>query len=53
MATRLAILGAVLVVVGLLNLGGHGTLTISIGAVVLLAAGAAWLARSRKSPTRR
>lgn len=51
MAIRLAIIGAVLVVGGLVNLGGFGVYTVPAGGVVLLVAGVVWLAR-RRSTTR-
>jgi hypothetical protein len=51
MAIRLAIIGAVLVVGGLVDLGGFGTYVVPAGGVVLVAAGVLWLAR-RRSTTR-
>jgi hypothetical protein len=48
MPIRLAIVGASLVIMGLLNLGGYGTITIVIGACTLLAAAITWAVTRRR-----
>ena len=53
MVVRLAVIGAVLVVGGLINIGGFGKVTVPLGVVVLLSSGILWLMRSRNSSTRR
>lgn len=52
MVVRLAVVGAVLVVGGLINLGGFGKITVPLGAVVLVASGVLWLMRNRKATRR-
>jgi hypothetical protein len=52
MVIRLAIAGAVLVVAGLVNVGGFGTLVRFVGVVALLGAGITWLVRTRNSSRR-
>jgi hypothetical protein len=41
-AIRLALVGVVLIVVGVLNLGGIGPITAVAGAVALVASGVTW-----------
>lgn len=49
MIIRLAVVGAALVVGGLVNVGGFGKYAIPVGGVVLLVAGVLWLARDRST----
>ena len=49
MIKRLAIVGAVLVIVGPLNLTGYGTITTVAGVVALLGAGVAWAVNRRRT----
>ena len=53
MDIRLAVIGAVLVVGGLINVGGLGRITVPLGVVALLGSGVLWLVRNRNSSTRR
>lgn len=53
MAIRLAVVGVVLVVLGLINLGGLGEFAVPIGAVALIAGGACYLVRNRNAQSRR
>jgi drug/metabolite transporter (DMT)-like permease len=54
MSVRLAIFGAALVILGLVNIGGHGTITLLAGVGALLAAAIAWaVTRRSNSSTRR
>ncbi|WP_433464166.1 hypothetical protein [Spirillospora sp. CA-128828] len=47
MVIRLAVVGAVFVAVGALNLGGFREITVPAGVVALLASGITWLAARR------
>ncbi len=49
---RLAVIGAVLVAGGLINVGGFGRFTVPLGAVALLVSGVLWLVRNRRSSAR-
>jgi hypothetical protein len=53
MVMRLAVIGAVLVVGGLINVGGFGKITVPLGVVALLSSGILSLMRNRNSSTRR
>lgn len=53
MVFRLAVVGAVLVVGGLINIGGFGRITVPLGVVALLASAILWFTRGRNSSTRR
>ena len=53
MTLRLAVIGAVLVAGGLINLTGFGKITVPLGIVALLSSGVLWLVRDRNSSTRR
>jgi uncharacterized membrane protein len=53
MTVRLAVIGAGLIVIGLLHVAGSGTLTTVGGAVLLAVAGVAWFVQHKdKHPTR-
>lgn len=52
MAVRLAVIGAVLTVGGLVNIGGYGKIAVPLGLAVLLVGGIL-IARGRNSPKRR
>ncbi|MEN3270211.1 MAG: hypothetical protein V7646_7105 [Pseudonocardia sp.] len=53
MVIRLAVIGAVLVVGGLINVSGFGKITVPLGVVALLGSGILWLVRNRNPSTRR
>ena len=50
---RLAVIGAALVVGGLINVTGFGKITVPLGVVALLGSGVLWLVHNRNSSTRR
>jgi hypothetical protein len=51
MAIRLAVIGAALVVGGLINVSGFGKIAVPLGAVALLTGAILWLVRDRNSST--
>ncbi|MFI7135808.1 hypothetical protein ACIBQ1_59895 [Nonomuraea sp. NPDC050153] len=52
MALRLTIVGAVLIIGGLINISGLRMVTLPLGAIALVAGGVLWLVRNRNSPSR-
>jgi hypothetical protein len=53
MVIRLAVIGAALVIGGLISVTGWGKVTVPLGVVILLISGVLWFVRNRKSSTRR
>lgn len=49
MAIRLALVGVVLIVVGVIDLGGYRLITASLGVLALAASGIAWMTARRRT----